>query len=159
MWAFLRIKIGLALLSAFAGLSWQQIVQLLFASADDVGVIGVDAVTGRGRINLNRAFQPIGTTAVAFANRASLPLGAALGAGGAEIRWDRGPAPARFAGAFSLSVSQPLRVEAGGFSFLAPTANAFGRQSLAFENRYVRADPPGASWIAGCAMKSLGRID
>ena len=50
---------------AFPNLTGTQIVDILFKSADDLGLAGVDAIFGRGRLNIARAFQPIGTTAMA----------------------------------------------------------------------------------------------
>ena len=50
---------------AFPNLSAQQIVELLFRSADDLGAAGTDAVFGRGRLNLSRAFAPQGQTTLA----------------------------------------------------------------------------------------------
>src|SRR5262249_43290690 len=41
------------------------IVDLLFQTADDLGVAGDDATFGQGRLNLQRAFQPVGTTSLA----------------------------------------------------------------------------------------------
>ncbi|MGA9582498.1 MAG: S8 family peptidase, partial [Allosphingosinicella sp.] len=48
------------LASAFPNLSGQQIMQILFASADDAGAPGTDPVFGRGILNIDRAFQPQG---------------------------------------------------------------------------------------------------
>ena len=42
-----------------------EIVDILFASADDLGALGTDAIFGRGRLNIASAFQPIGTTSMA----------------------------------------------------------------------------------------------
>ncbi|GBG14632.1 putative ribosome biogenesis GTPase RsgA [Novimethylophilus kurashikiensis] len=41
-----------------------QVTNILFTTATDLGDPGVDAVYGRGLINLNKAMQPIGTTSV-----------------------------------------------------------------------------------------------
>lgn len=53
------------LAQAFPNLTGTQIVDILFKSADDLGATGTDAVFGRGRLNIARAFQPIGTTSLA----------------------------------------------------------------------------------------------
>jgi hypothetical protein len=53
------------LAQAFPNLSGKQIVEILFNSADDLGAAGVDAVYGQGRLNIQRAFQPQGATAMA----------------------------------------------------------------------------------------------
>ncbi|HVM38493.1 MAG TPA: S8 family peptidase, partial [Sphingomicrobium sp.] len=53
------------LAQAFPNLTGSQIVDILFKSADDLGAAGTDSIFGRGRLNITRAFQPIGTTSVA----------------------------------------------------------------------------------------------
>lgn len=53
------------LASAFPNLTGAQIVDILFRSADDLGASGTDAIFGRGRLNLTRALQPIGTLSLA----------------------------------------------------------------------------------------------
>ena len=53
------------LAQAFPNLSGAEIVDILFKSADDLGVAGVDAIYGHGRLNIGRAFQPIGATSMA----------------------------------------------------------------------------------------------
>ncbi|GAA4009472.1 hypothetical protein GCM10022280_02910 [Sphingomonas swuensis] len=53
------------LASAFPNLTGAQIVDILFRSADDLGATGTDAIFGRGRLNIARAMQPIGTTSLA----------------------------------------------------------------------------------------------
>lgn len=50
---------------AFPNLSGKQIVSILFQTADDLGAAGVDSIYGNGRLNIQRAFQPIGTTSLA----------------------------------------------------------------------------------------------
>jgi hypothetical protein len=53
------------LASAFPNLSGAQIVDILLRSADDSGAAGVDSIYGHGRLNITRAFQPIGSTSLA----------------------------------------------------------------------------------------------
>jgi hypothetical protein len=53
------------LAQAFPNLSGAQIAQLLLESADDLGDPGTDPVYGRGGLNIGRAFQPRGATALA----------------------------------------------------------------------------------------------
>ncbi len=53
------------LAQAFPNLTGQQIVQLLYSTATDLGTSGIDATYGRGLLNLTRAFQPQGATALA----------------------------------------------------------------------------------------------
>ncbi|MCL6698947.1 S8 family serine peptidase [Sphingomonas sp. NSE70-1] len=50
---------------AFPNLTARQIVEILFNTADDLGAAGDDAVYGQGRLNIARAFQPVGTTSLA----------------------------------------------------------------------------------------------
>lgn len=66
------------LAQAFPRLTGQQIVDLLFTSATDVGPSGTDATHGRGILNLARAFAPQGATSLAGTGIA-LPLNQALG--------------------------------------------------------------------------------
>lgn len=57
---------ALALLAeAFPNLTARQLIDILFMTADDLGVDGVDSVFGYGRLNIGRAFQPIGQTTLA----------------------------------------------------------------------------------------------
>lgn len=61
-----QITGAIALLAqAFPNLSGAQIVDLLYATARDAGDPGVDAVYGRGIVDLTRAFQPVGATTMA----------------------------------------------------------------------------------------------
>jgi len=61
-----QIAGAVALLAqAFPNLTGAQIVQLLYATARDVGAAGVDPVYGRGVLDLTRAFQPVGTMSLA----------------------------------------------------------------------------------------------
>jgi len=53
------------LAQAYPNLTGQQIVRILFASAADLGAAGIDGIYGRGRLNVARAFQPIGTATLA----------------------------------------------------------------------------------------------
>ncbi|HET9810541.1 MAG TPA: S8 family peptidase [Sphingomicrobium sp.] len=53
------------LAQAFPNLSGQQIVEILFSSADDLGAAGIDSVYGNGRLDIGAAMQPIGTTSLA----------------------------------------------------------------------------------------------
>jgi subtilisin family serine protease len=53
------------LAQAFPNLTGQQIAQLLFESADDLGTTGIDAIFGRGGLNVGRALAPRGSTSLA----------------------------------------------------------------------------------------------
>jgi hypothetical protein len=64
----------------------------------------------------------------------------------AAVRISAAPAPLAgrgVAGALTLSVSQPLRVEEGAFSALLPQSDAWGRAHLAFAPRTISAVPTG----------------
>ncbi|MFL6768636.1 MAG: S8 family peptidase [Sphingomicrobium sp.] len=50
---------------AFPNLTARDIVDILFRTADDLGAAGDDAIFGQGRLNIGRAFQPVGTTSLA----------------------------------------------------------------------------------------------
>ena len=53
------------LFQAFPNLTANDVMEILFGSADDLGAAGVDSVFGHGRLNIARAFEPMGTTALA----------------------------------------------------------------------------------------------
>jgi len=55
-----------ALKSAFPSLSMQQVATILLRTADDLGAAGVDAIYGRGLVNLARALEPIGQPQLAL---------------------------------------------------------------------------------------------
>ena len=54
---------------AFPNMTGAQIVDLLFQTADDLGAAGDDPIYGQGRLNIARAFQPVGTTSLAGTNQ------------------------------------------------------------------------------------------
>jgi hypothetical protein len=53
--------------STWTHLSAQQVANILFTTATDLGVRGTDPIYGRGLVNLTRALQPVGTVAAAGA--------------------------------------------------------------------------------------------
>jgi hypothetical protein len=71
---------------AFPNLKAQEIVDILFSTADDLGVAGVDSTYGHGRLNLARAFQPIGGSSLAGSGAAitASALPPAAGDGGSQ---------------------------------------------------------------------------
>lgn len=73
--------------SAFPGLTSQQIVQIILQSTDDMGIAGIDAETGWGHLNLERAFAPIGTVAAPL-----MSLSAPVEMGPSAILGAAGPA-------------------------------------------------------------------
>jgi hypothetical protein len=72
------------LAQAFPNLTGRQIADILLRSAFDVGAPGVDTVFGHGILDINRAFQPIGTTSLAGGSTA-LPLGDGTGTSSAAM--------------------------------------------------------------------------
>ncbi|WP_372707369.1 S8 family peptidase, partial [Brevundimonas sp.] len=62
------------LLDAFPNLTGREAVQILLATARDAGDPGVDAIFGRGLLDIARAFQPVGSTSVSMANGSSLAV-------------------------------------------------------------------------------------
>lgn len=65
------------LAQAFPNLTGQQIVQLLLTTATDAGDTGVDAIYGRGILNIAEAFRPQGNSSLAGTS-SPLPLGSNL---------------------------------------------------------------------------------
>jgi hypothetical protein len=75
-------------MDAFPGLTPTQVVDLLLTTADDTGAPGTDAVNGRGRLNVGRAFQPVGPLSVPLLTMSSaqeLDPGVTLGGVGAAF--------------------------------------------------------------------------
>ncbi|MEZ5995203.1 MAG: S8 family peptidase [Hyphomonadaceae bacterium] len=116
------------LMSAFPGLTSQQVVQILLQSTDDTGAAGVDSVTGRGRLNLGRAFQPIGTVAAPLVAGlphviASTPLGVVGAAFGDGMSDDPGEWAVAgfdaFGRTYALDLSSNWRRPAPGPSLIA----------------------------------------
>lgn len=66
-------------------LSMQAVANVLFRTATDLGTPGVDAIFGRGLVNLERALQPIGTSAVPIRSASAAPLSAVTIAPGGAI--------------------------------------------------------------------------
>jgi hypothetical protein len=64
------------LMSAFPGLTPQQVVQIILQSTDDMGATGIDTTTGWGHLNLERAFAPAGSVSSPLAYANGLEIGA-----------------------------------------------------------------------------------
>lgn len=74
------------LLNAFPSLTPQQAVNLLLTTTDDIGAAGIDALSGRGRINLTKAFAPTGTVSAPLQSGGSVsPSDGPLGVSGAAF--------------------------------------------------------------------------
>ena len=67
------------LASAFPNLTGQQIMAILLSSADDAGAAGTDPIFGRGILNVERAFQPIGTLSLPDGKQADPTAGGGSG--------------------------------------------------------------------------------
>ncbi|MFZ2890495.1 S8 family serine peptidase [Sulfuricurvum sp.] len=59
-------------------LSGRAMANILFATADDLGVAGVDDIYGNGKLNLNRAFAPVGSTGIPTAGSSKVTGAAAI---------------------------------------------------------------------------------
>lgn len=71
---------GLAtLLSAFPNLTGRQAADILLRTARDGGDAGTDPIFGRGYMDLNRAFQPLGATAASTAPGVRAPFSPGAG--------------------------------------------------------------------------------
>ena len=108
-----QISAAVALLAqAFPNLTGKQIVDLLYATARDAGDAGVDAVYGRGILDLTRAFQPVGTAKLASSTAPvsltvngtlSAPMGDATTAGMGAVILDG------FDRAFAVDLANTIR--------------------------------------------------
>lgn len=83
------------LMSAFPGLTPQQVVTIILQSTDDMGAAGIDSQTGWGRLNVAKAFAPIGTVSApvsgqSFEIESSTTLGMAGPAFGDGLSDDAG---------------------------------------------------------------------
>jgi hypothetical protein len=143
------------LAGAFPNLTGTQIVQLLLTTADDAGAAGTDAIYGRGILNIARAFQPQGATALAGSMAAislsangivSGPMGdAAPGLGGGAIILDG------YSRAYALDLArtigrvsqeQPLAQGVSGGNFRTAAASS-GKFSVAVTIRQNVNGRPG----------------
>lgn len=101
------------LLQAFPNLTPEQVVQIIYSSARDLGTVGIDSTYGRGGLDLTKAFQPIGAkslagSAVSFDPADDGILGDPMGDGG-----DVGPLSTvmvdSFDRAFNINVGTTFR--------------------------------------------------
>lgn len=157
------------LAQAFPVLTGAQIVEILLRTTDDLGAPGVDAIFGQGRLNVQRAFEPVGGLTAAGS---SLPitlggsLGGPIGDGGAlrgalaavpvqdfyarDFTADLGQglilaAPGRLAARLQVQPGNSAVVESGGAS-AAFWAAGDQRQSWAGDRKTMAAySPAGGS--------------
>src|SRR5690606_1891461 len=99
----------------------REAVDLLLTTATDLGEPGVDAIYGRGLVNLERAFQPAGAASVTFGDAE-----AGLGPAGGAVPLEVALAPA-----------------SGAFGDWATASGA--RDGLMFRDSYDRAFIAGAA--------------
>lgn len=60
-------------------LTGSQMAQILFQTADDMGATGVDDIYGNGKLNLNKAFSPVGVLSVPIGSTSITTLGVSSG--------------------------------------------------------------------------------
>ena len=105
---------------AFPNLSAKEVVQILLTTADDLGASGADTEYGQGRLNIGKAFEPIGQTALAGSSVLASPIenGAApLAAGDA---FEKGSLNAVVLDAYSRAFKLNLAKTIGGATSAAP---------------------------------------
>lgn len=104
------------LLDAFPQLAPEEALEILFLSAADLGIAGVDNVFGRGLLDIGRAFQPIGTATLAARSVSgaptAIPLPAPSGPIGAAGDWIAASA-ALDAAIITDAFDRPFRVDLG----------------------------------------------
>ena len=141
------------LLELFPSLTPKQVVELLLATATDLGDRGPDQVFGMGLVNLGKAVNPLGTLSIplsasvsgpgAALSLTSLSLGPAFGdaLGGASF----------LGGAVALDdLERPYRVDLSGR--VASTERGFSLDSFITPNRFHGLEVPspgGASAVLG----------
>ena len=161
-----QIAGAVALLAqAFPNLSSQQIVQLLYQSARDAGVVGDDGVYGQGVLDIARAFQPMGATTLA-GTATAVHLGSALGmlggamgdAGTGRSGSTIGLVADGFGRAFSVDFGQSLAPRRPDFKLSGAIGGLVRQQSAASHTTALSLiTAPGAS--GGDALAGLSFYD
>ena len=157
---------------AFPTLSNGQIVDLLLRTADDLGAPGTDSVYGRGRLNIGRAFAPVGSMSVTGVavpiNGATGSLGAPLGDGGATgAALSQVLARDFYGRAFRVDVARSLRsANAGRLGIgligdeVRTAGGAVGGVALSFVKRGVSAAGQDLGWrsaVLAAGNPAVGR--
>ncbi|MEZ5823693.1 MAG: S8 family peptidase [Geminicoccaceae bacterium] len=103
------------LLAAFPQRTPAQIVERMLSTADDLGAEGTDAVYGRGRLNMQRALNPVGATAAALGERVGGSSADIAGTALGLPAWANGGAVAAHLGDVLVHDSQlfPFRADLG----------------------------------------------
>lgn len=94
-------------------LSARNVVEVLFASATDLGAPGVDAIYGRGLLNLDRALQPIGQQRVLTPTGAQTLIFIPTQVGAARGSWVRAAQEGAFVGAVFDDFGRDFRTDFG----------------------------------------------
>lgn len=104
-------------------LTGKQVVDILLASATDLGAAGVDDTYGHGLLNLNAALQPLGL--------ASIPTGSTVNSGGAALASTTLNLGGAFGDAFSRggALSQAMFLDSYGRAFNADLSNTVRAQT------------------------------
>lgn len=123
------------MMQAFPNLTPQQVVQILLTTADDLGVGGVDTAFGHGRLDVGRAFQPIGQTHMA----------------GSEI-----PVSLKLNGAVPSAAGDALRKGSLNAIVLDAYQRAFTINLARTLKEAARARPLAAAMGSGVQSASLG---
>jgi hypothetical protein len=119
---------------AFPNMTGAEIVDLLFRTADDLGAAGDDPIYGQGRLNIARAFQPVGTTSLAGTDQAV--SSASLGGDLPEAAGDGGQGSMGaiildgYSRAFAIDLAKGMR-QAGARQPLARALSGHARSSSA----------------------------
>ena len=170
------------LAQAFPNLTGQQIVDILFRSADDLGAAGVDSTYGHGRLDIARAIQPIGATSLASTNVAvSTDSNGTLPAAAGDAA-SAGPMGAVILDGYSrayvidlartlrrTAASEPLRqaisgrtraegFQAGRFGIAMTVSQRDGTQRE-YELAKLGIGPRDAQWARLIAGSAVARID
>ncbi len=121
------------LAQAFPNLTGAQIVNILYQSARDAGATGVDSTYGQGILDLTRAFQPLGSTALAgskqlvsLTNNATLsaPMGDAAQSGLGAVILDGFNRAFAIDLAHTISITGPTRTLTNALAFEQRSFNA-----------------------------------
>lgn len=177
-----QISGAVALLAqAFPNLTGAQIVDLLLTTARDAGAPGVDAVYGRGILDLTRAFQPVGSTSIAgqpgtpvtttgVNGQASAPMGdaSAFGVGAVILdgynrafaidlaRTIARHAPSRTLTASLQTGNRQMSLASGGTAVAMTLAPVRGGGVALDPTRLTGGDAQGARAIAATVTQRLG---
>jgi hypothetical protein len=144
-------------MDAFPGLTPADVVDLLFTTADDVGAVGTDSVYGRGRLNIGRAFAPVGPLSAPLAGLEVSPLsvlgalGPAFGDGfGHSGAWSVASFDA-YNRTFALDLSGAWLRAAAGPSVVAEAPHLWRSQAL---GRGVRVQAAFAESVAPESLRT-----